>query len=599
MSIPKAVGIETEYGILVWGAQEFNPFRASQLVLNAYQSIGGPSIPMGLYYNVQTGSVDDEEPSGEHGTPASETADDDTEEVLIALDEDQSEVEIIDSGSEPESAGDDGKTASATTTVLYGLGSLMLANGARFYIDHAHPEYCTPESLSPRLVVAADKAGERIVARCMDAANQNGTLPEGQRVMIFKNNSDQKGNSYGCHENYLLSVDLFEDLLRRRSHLIFRYLLPFLVSRLVVTGSGKVGYENKTAPATYQLSQRADFFEMLIGLQTTYRRPLFNTRDESHTDKHTFRRLHVILGDANMAEFSTYLKVGTTQLVLHMIEDGFIKTDLTLRDPLHAFQHVSRDVTFSTPLELENGQHMTAVEIQAVYLELAEQYLEQHDGTEEQWELWDHWADVIEALESGNHQSLARKLDWAIKRNVLDRYLQAQESGWEEVERWQRVIEVAVRSTNPTISEAIAQDAGLSPDEFARQREIYFTLRRLDLEYHDIHHSGPNAGLFYRLQNAGHVDRLLTDAEIDARLHQPPPDTRAWLRGKIVERFAQQIIGADWSYIKLFAGTERSMLYQLEFPNPLVGTEADLSAVWERLRSPEEVFSYFRTGEID
>ncbi|MCD4686498.1 MAG: proteasome accessory factor PafA2 family protein [Anaerolineae bacterium] len=586
MSIPKAVGIETEYGIFVWGAPEFNPFHPSRLMLNAYQMIGGPSIPMGLYYNVQTGSVVVQQPqtvkmaadsAGEQALrDAIDAAVDFGEEEIVELDE---------------------VGTTSTATVLYGLGSLMLANGARYYIDHAHPEYCTPETLSPRLVVAADKAGERIVARCMVAVNTNGMLPEGQRVAIYKNNSDQKGNSYGCHENYLLSMALFEDLLKLRSHLIFRYLLPFLVTRTVFTGAGKVGSENHTAPATFQLAQRADFFEMLIGLQTTYRRPLFNTRDEAHTDSGTFRRLHVILGDANMAELATYLKVGTTQLLLHMIEDDFLKTDLTLKDPLAAFKQVSRDLTFRAPLELENGQQMTAVEVQEVYLDLAEKYLEERGGTDEQWAVWEAWAEVIDTLQTDNRQALTRKLDWAIKKQVLDRYVASQGTTWEDVAQWQPVIEKAVKVGTPQLATALVENAGLPLAEYEKQREVYFTLRRLDLEYHDVHYAGANAGLFYRLQNGGHVERLLTEEEVEARIQEPPPDTRAWLRGKVVEKFSAHIIGADWSYLRLrYAGTNANTIYQLEFPNPLLGTQQDLADVWDQLTTPEEMFAHFLTG---
>lgn len=589
MSVPKAVGIETEYGIFVWGAPEFNPFRSSQLMLNAYQMIGGPSIPMGLYYNVQTGSVAAKQPE------TSEMAADSTVEQALrdAVDAADAATDLL----EEEIVELDEVGTTSTTTVLYGLGSLMLANGARYYIDHAHPEYCTPETLSPRLAVAADKAGERIIARCMEVVNTNGMLPQGQRVAIYKNNSDQKGNSYGCHENYLLSVALFEDLLKLRSHLIFRYLLPFLVTRIVFTGAGKVGYENHTDPATFQLSQRADFFEMLIGLQTTYRRPLFNTRDEAHTDSSTFRRLHVILGDANMAEFATYLKVGTTQLLLHMIEDGFLKKDITLKDPLAAFKHVSRDLTFRAPLELENGQTMTAVEMQETYLNLAEKYLEERGGTDEQWEVWQAWADVIDTLQSDNRQALARKLDWAIKLQVLDRYIASQGTTWEDVTLWQPVIEKAVKVGAPRLATALVEGSGLSAADYEKQREVYFTLRRLDLEYHDVHFEGANTGLFYRLQNGGHVDRLLNEEEVETRIQEPPPDTRAWLRGKVVEKFSSHIIGADWSFLRLrYAGANANTIYQLELPNPLVGTQQDLAGVWDTLSTPEEMFTHFRTG---
>lgn len=552
MSIPKAAGIETEYGIMVWGVSEFSPFQASQLVLNAYQQLAvGPAIPMGVYYNTQTGDI--------------------TEEP------------------------DEKQDAKSETVVHYGLGSLMLANGARYYIDHAHPEYCTPETLTPRGVVCADKAGERIVAGCIAALNSSGTLPDGQQVLIYKNNSDQKGNSYGCHENYLLSMDLFEDLLRRRSHIIYRYLLPFLVSRTIITGAGKVGYENYSDPASFQLSQRADFFEMLTGLQTTYQRPLFNLRDEAHSARHTFRRLHVILGDANMAEISTYLKIGITQLVLHMIEDEFIRTDLTLADPVEAFQQIARDLTFKQPLQLENGSTMTVTELQTVYLDHAERYLNEHEGTEEQWDIWERWAEIIEILESGNWQALATSLDWAIKRNVLDRYLAGQQTDWATVERWQLVIELALAPGGETAAQRIAEKMGLNWADYTQQREIYFTLRRLDLEYHDIRHQGTPVGLFYRLQSAGHVERLLTEDEVTTAMSQPPVDTRAWLRGKIVERFARQIVGADWSYLKLQHATPPpATIYQLEFPNPLVGTAAELAADWDQLTTPEQLFAYFQ-----
>ncbi|MBN1563506.1 MAG: proteasome accessory factor PafA2 family protein [Anaerolineae bacterium] len=560
MSVPKAAGIETEYGIMVWGANEFSPFQASQLLLNAYQRVARrPAIPMGVYYNVQTGDMA----------------------------EDPAEFEGSEDGA-------------SSAVISYGLGSLMLANGARYYIDHAHPEYCTPESLAPRHVVAADKAGERIVAQCTQQVNSNGLLPDGQQIQIYKNNSDQKGNSYGCHENYLLSMDLFEDLLRRRSHIIYRYLLPYLVTRTVFSGAGKVGYENRSAPASFQLAQRADFFEMLTGVQTTYQRPLFNMRDESHSDRHTFRRLHVILGDANMAEISTYLKIGVTQLVLHMIEDGFIKTDLTLADPVGAFQQVSRDLTFQQPIQLENGGTMTALDVQDVYLEHAERYLEEHARTDEQWAVWERWGAVIDMLRAGNWPALNKTLDWAIKRHVLERYLNGQQTDWATVQNWQPVLELAIKPALVTTAEALATDMGLPWADYEKQREIYFTLRRLDLEYHDIRYEGTGAGLFYRLQNAGHVERLLTEDEIAHYMTTPPPDTRAWLRGKIVERFARQIVGADWSYVKLQqTDTTQKLIYHLEFPNPLLGTEQNMASIWDQLRTPEQLFAQFKVNDQD
>lgn len=588
MTTAKAVGIETEYGLMVWGAESFSPFSAAQWVLNSYQSVGGPSIPMGMYYNVQTGDIQEEFDD--------EDLDDWELEALDRLEQwaEKPKKKHQSHKKAPKDGHAAGPEAASQTVVLYGLGSLMLANGSRFYIDHAHPEYCTAETLSPRAVVAADKAGERIVSRCAEAVNRSATLPAGQQVLIYKNNSDYKGNSYGCHENYLLSMDLFEDLLRRRSHIIYRYLLPFLISRVVVCGAGKVGYENKTAPALFQLTQRADFFETLTGLQTTYQRPLFNTRDESHAHQNTFRRLHVILGDANLAEISTYLKIGITQIVLHMLEDGYIKTDLTLENPVEAFRQVARDLTFKKPLTLESGDQMTAVQLQAFYLDLAERYLEEHDGTDEQWEVWDRWADVVEALENDNLTPLSRQLDWAIKKTVLERYLAGQGADWDMTERWQPVIEMMLALDDPSLGAAAARDAGLNWADYDQQREIYFNLRRLDLEYHDIRSVGDNAGLFYRLQQAGHVERLISDGDIERLIYTPPTDTRAWLRGKIVERFARYIVGADWSYVQLqMPDRTPGQVYRLEFPNPLIGTEHEMAGLWDRFRTPAQMLAYF------
>lgn len=614
MSIPKAAGIETEYGIIIWGDQTYNPFVASQLVLNAYQQVGGPAIPMGMYYNPQTGSP--HEPANQQAgdsplppepdePPAAADSDHAAEAGAAAAPgtdtapADGASADAADPGDATDPADDEELVTVTEATVLYGLGSLMLANGSRYYIDHAHPEYCTAETIAPRQVVAADKAGERLVERCLHAVNRNGSLPAGQQLMIYKNNSDQKGNSYGCHENYLLSVDLFEDLLKRRSHLIYRYLLPFMVSRVIICGAGKVGYENNTEPAAYQLSQRADFFEMVMGLQTTYRRPLFNTRDESHSDGDTFRRLHVILGDANMSEVATYLKIGTTQLVLHMIEDGFLTADLTLCEPLDAFRAVSRDLSLNAPLALENGTTTTALALQETYLAHAEEYLRATGGSDAEWDVWHRWQSVLAALRAGDRAVLATQLDWAIKKNVLDRYLAAQGTDWDAVTRWQPVIETSLlaESTGHPLArmvELLTERSSLDAADYDHQRDVYFGLRRLDLEYHDIRSSGAEAGLFYRLQARGLVERLLTDAEIDARIATPPPDTRAWLRGSIVGKFHDAVVGADWSYVRLRPDHNAHTVYRLDFPNPLVGTAADLGAHWDRINTPEALFAYFQ-----
>ena len=385
MNIPKmAAGIETEYGIMILGADLPDPFVASQLLLGAYWQIGSSPVPCSSYYPSPTyaPSYDTatKQPSteAENAPPASRSNTGDRKRHRRKEGEQSNQYPH--------------RTFSTRGT------DLMLTNGARYYIDHGHPEYSTPECLSPRLLVAADKAGERILAACQHWVNATNSLPPDRQLLVYKNNTDYKNNSYGCHENYLLSTELFNNLLYRKLHLIFRYLLPFFVTRIIFCGAGKVGAENHTDPAGFQLSQRADFFETLFGLQTTQQRPLFNTRDEPHADPARYRRLHVILGDANIAEFSTFLKVGTMQLILQMMEDGFIRTDLTLSNPLSAIQTVSRDLTFRQPLQMEDGRQMTAVEVQQVYLDLAQQYLEQKDGSDEQWEVWEEWQDALSML---------------------------------------------------------------------------------------------------------------------------------------------------------------------------------------------------------
>jgi len=471
-----------------------------------------------------------------------------------------------------ERAAHDSRRASKTD-----MTDIMLANGARFYIDHTHPEYSTPECLSPRLLVAADKAGERILAACQHWLNVTGGLPTGQSIRLYKNNSDYKGNSYGCHENYLLSTELFNDLLRRKPHLIFRYLFPFFISRTILCGSGKVGSENGTAHASFQLSQRADFFETLIGLDTTHERPLFNTRDEAHADPTRFRRLHVIIGDANMAEYSTYLKIGLTQLVLQMLEDSFIKEDLTLADPLDCMLTVSRDLTFQQPLTMEDGRSMTALDIQYIYLDLAHNYLSARDGSQEQWNILKKWEEALDMLPD-QWELLSTRFDWAIKKRLLDRYLTTQGASWEEVTAWQPVIEEP--DTLGTAKER-AKRADLTWGDYERQRKLYFALRRLDLEYHDVRYNPDlgETGLFYRLQQREAIERLVTDEEIQERIALPSPDTRSWLRGQSIARFPDVLVSADWSGME-FRLADREVY--LDLPDPLVNNEAETASILDQ-----------------
>jgi proteasome accessory factor A len=580
MSVPKIAGIETEYAIMVSGAEKSDPFSASQLLLNAYKQRNEPAVPCLLYNLARNSSTlfDEDIPSREDGTTDSPGIEASTRSKQSSAVQRERTIHY------------------RQQALLNDMTDIMLVNGARFYIDHGHPEYSTPECLSPRLLIAADKAGERILAECQHWLNASGVLAEEQAVQVYKNNSDYRNNSYGCHENYLLSAQLFSDLLHHKMHRIFRYLLPFFVSRIVLCGSGKVGSGNGTAPVGFQLSQRADFFDELVGLQTTHERPLYNTRNEPHADPIRFSRLHVINGDANMSEFSGYLKIGTMQLILHMLEDDFIHEDLTLADPIDAFRTVSRDLSFQEPLLLEDGRAMTAVDIQKVYLEHAGRYLEERDGNEEMWHVLGLWENTLSMLPD-NWEKLATRLDWAVKKRLLERYLSTQGVSWQEVTAWQPIFEAYGQAD--TEKKQRAEEVGLQWKDYEKQRAVYFALRRLDLEYHDIRYTADHGeiGLFYRLQQRGAIERLLTDEEIEQRIKAPPLDSRAWLRGNCIAKFSQNLTSADWGGMhfhlsKQFVGKPTQIF--LDLPDPLMDTAAELSAVWHQFETPDAIIEHRR-----
>ena len=251
-----------------------------------------------------------------------------------------------------------------------GLANVILTNGARLYVDHAHPEYSTPEVTTPLDIVRWDKAGELVM---LDASRMAAQVPGTQPIHLYKNNTDNKGASYGAHENYLMRRSTpFGD--------IVRHLTPFFVSRQVITGAGRVGIGQDGREHGYQLTQRADFFEVEVGLETTLKRPIINTRDEPHADPEKYRRLHVIIGDANLAEVSTYLKVGTTALVLAMIEDRFITRDLGVDSAVASLRAVSHDPSLKHLLTMEDGRKLTAVQLQLEFLDLARKYVEDRYG---------------------------------------------------------------------------------------------------------------------------------------------------------------------------------------------------------------------------
>src|SRR6202044_936825 len=319
MSVRRIMGTETEYGISVPGQPGANAMVTSSQVVNAYQAARSARARRARW--------DFEEENPLRDARGFDLARDSADSAQLT-DED------------------------------LGLANVILTNGARLYVDHAHPEYSAPETTNPLDAVIWDKAGERVMA---EAASRAGSMPSGAALQLYKNNTDNKGASYGCHENYLMKRSTpFAD--------IVRFLTPFFVSRQVGCGAGR--------GTGFQISQRADFFEVEVGLETTLKRPIINTRDEPHADPEKYRRLHVIIGDANMSEISSYLKLGTTALVLAMIEDRFLGSDLAIEAPVAELRAISHDPSLRHLVTLRDGRKMTAVQLQLEYLDLARKYTE-------------------------------------------------------------------------------------------------------------------------------------------------------------------------------------------------------------------------------
>jgi proteasome accessory factor A len=484
VALRKIIGVETEFGIIVRGAGESNPIAASSILINAYVHELARATEGSRAHAKVGWDFEDEHPDIDARGFSSE-----------------------------------GSMAPEVETHLV---NAVLTNGARYYVDHAHPECSTPECADPRSVVVYDKAAELILQRSMRAAVS--LLPDGQEIVVYKNNSDGKGNSYGCHENYLMDRQV-------PFGRIVSHVMPHFISRQVFTGSGKVGTEAvglTSADVPFQLTQRADFFEEEVGLETTLKRPIVNTRDEPHADAQRYRRLHVIVGDANLSEVATFLKVGTTALVLAMIEDDFLPRDLTPLAPVAALRAVSYDLSLRKPIDLADGTSITAVEMQWEYLDRAKKYAEEHgldcigapDVGAEVLRLWEH---VLTTLET-DPMALARQLDWVAKYRLVDGYRAKHDLRWDDDR-----------------------------------------LRAMDLQYHDLR---PERSLASRVG----LQRLTTDREVADAVTEPPPDTRAWFRGKCLQRWAAQIVAANWDSMVFDIGGDP--LRRVPMMDPTRGTEA-------------------------
>ncbi|MGA1332242.1 MAG: depupylase/deamidase Dop [Ilumatobacteraceae bacterium] len=473
MAIPKVCGIETEYGIVVRNA-ELNAVTASSLLINAFLGRSSTRTAWDFF---------DEQPGN------------DARGLLLG--------EIL----APE--------------VETHLVNTVLTNGARYYVDHAHPECSTPECRTPSEVVRYDRAAEEILRLSMERAVA--MLPAGGEVVVYKNNSDGKGNSYGCHENYL--VDRAVPFGR-----LVNQITPHFVTRQVFAGAGKVGCESPgstPSDVAYQLSQRADFFEEEVGLETTLKRPIVNTRDEPHCDPAKYRRLHVIVGDANMSEVATFLKVGTTAIVLSMIEDDAVGDDLTLAHPVTAIRQVSNDPTLRATIALGNGKRMTSLEVQWQLLERARTWADRHGldsvTVDDGKRILEEWENVLTGLER-NPDDVADVVDWVAKKRLIDGYAQRHNLA--------------------------ASDA---------------RLKAIDLQYSDLRRERSLA------LRCG-LRTLTTDAAVRDAIETPPDSTRAYFRGTCLAKYASDVVAANWDSIVFDVG--RDPLRRVPMMEPLRGTKA-------------------------
>jgi proteasome accessory factor A len=396
--------------------------------------------------------------------------------------------------------------------VSWGRSSnVFLENGARLYLDvGSHPEYATPECDSPEQVVAHDKAGERILEDLVAAAEQR-LHEEGiaGQISLFKNNTDSAGNSYGCHENYLVArVGEFQRLADA--------LIPFLVTRQVFAGAGKVLQTPRGA--IFSLAQRAEHIWEGVSSATTRSRPIINTRDEPHADAERFRRLHVIVGDSNMNEYTSWLKVATCDLVLRMLEEQAVIRDLTLDNPIRAIREISHDMTGKRRIRLANGREMSALEIQEAYLERVERFLQTSPSSDdESLRVAGEWRRILVALRD-EPMTLGRELDWVAKYRLIEAY-------------------------------RAKHDLPLSHAKVAM----------LDLAYHDVTR---DRGLYYLLERQGRVRRVLDDPTIQAAKDEPPPTTRAALRGRFIRqaKARRRDYTVDWVHLKLNDQAQRTVL---------------------------------------
>ena len=490
MAIKKICGIETEYGIIHQGIEEFNPAYSSSVLISAYLSAQESEHPCWDF--------NDEMPGNDaRGF---------------------SRADVLSPEMYPQ------------------LANAILLNGARYYVDHAHPEISSPECSDAMSAVLYDCAADVIMQRSME--NAKAVLPEGEEIIVYKNNSDGKGNSYGCHENYLMDRSV-------PFSAVAQGVMSHFITRQIYCGAGKVGMETAGEEPTgegFQLTSRADFIEEQIGLETTIKRPIVNTRDEPHADYTRFRRLHVIVGDANMSQVATLLKVGTTAFVLAMIEDDFLPREIVFANPVAAMRNISRDLALSETQQMADGTRATALDIQWELYEIARKFSElgglEHVGENTGQTVLDRWEQVLTGLES-DPMSLAGQIDWVAKHRLIAGYRDRHSLSWDDPR-----------------------------------------LKAFDLQYHDLRSEkciASRVGL-----------EQIVDAEaVLAATAAPPLDTRAYFRGRCLEKFSTHILAANWDSVLFDTGGDS--LQRITLLDPMEGETEELARLFDMCETPAEL----------
>jgi proteasome accessory factor A len=480
----RVFGIETEYGITVDGASNLDVVRESIEIVRSYTEHGAL---MKWDYGLEDPHQD------ARGFRATELLQDTDEASYYEID----------------------KARSLSFEEI--KSDLVLSNGARFYNDHAHPEYSTPECTSLIELVAQDKAGERILGECARRRNQH--LGGDLRSRLYKNNTDFVGHSYGCHDNFLMSRSVPWDR-------IVGEVVPFLVTRQIFAGAGKLGIEGEDAagqPGIYQIAQRSDFFSVLCSIDTMNRRPIVNTRDEPHAESAVYRRFHVIVGDSNMSQWATALKMGTTALVLELIEKNHAP-QLELADPIAATKQISRDNSYAWIIELKDGRKISAIDIQRLYLAAAKAHCDHDEETA--WVIKE-WESSLNDL-AVDYWLCKDRVDWVAKKFLLETMREAEKLSWSDP--W---------------------------------------LQAIDLEYHNV---SLDDGLYYELMREGRMRRIVAEDAVRQAIFHPPETTRAFFRGRAVARFNQEINSIQWDELTF---ADNGTVHIVELSHPALDAELE------------------------